>query len=59
MKAYEEAKENDYDYFPLHDDGYLTNYMIKLAVILPAAGTGSRMRSETPNPFYGSKVLQF
>ena len=30
--------------------------MIKLAVILPAAGTGSRMRMETPNRIYGLKV---
>ena len=35
--------------------------MIKLAVILPAAGTGSRMRSETPKPYLrlkGTTILE-
>ena len=35
--------------------------MIKLAVILPAAGTGSRMRTETPKPYLrlkGATILE-
>ena len=35
--------------------------MIKLAVVLPAAGTGSRMRMETPKPFLrlkGATILE-
>ena len=35
--------------------------MIKLAVVLPTAGTGSRMRMETPKPFLrlkGATILE-